>query len=258
MQRQSPQHSPQHNLALYTLLDDMRRFGVTSTLSAEARGVDQDFAPTKAVQQNIVQQPRKVADTQAPSKPTPQKTKTKQGELPKKKAPRPGFSADTFIQTRKGTLPFTVVMAIEDGQAEPLTFNDTAEETLWKNMMTAVDVRPEAENFPSYVMITGDAAIESNLRDDEEEALAKALFGALGKEAGAHKAVLAVGKRARKLMLAGSGADVDKSADGETLELKKGCNLPLLTIYQLQAMLRQPTLKRQTWATLLKLREALS
>ena len=107
-------------------------------------------------------------------------------------------------------------------------------------------------------MITGETAIDGNLRESEEALLREALTEKITNLAADHRAVLAVGGRARRLLLPEGTSGRGKQGAGESLSLKKGCNCPLLTIYQLQAMLRQPTLKRQTWATLLKLQEALS
>ena len=264
-------------LAQFALLDDLHRSGVTTSLSEQAHGIFQDFAPVGSLHQHNTHQhnnkkpphkappptpeSQKIDDAQeSPPKQTPpQKTSKKEAAEKSTSAPRPHFAPEKYILFKQGSLPLTVLMTFEEGSVHPLAFNDEQEKTLWFAMMRATGVTAEntdneaTEQTPSYVMVVGDAALDGNLREAEEALLQQAVAGKLSQNDPTPKAVLAVGGRAHRLL----SPEKERGA-AEKILLKKDCPAPLLTIYQLQAMLRQPALKRQTWATLLELKKVLS
>lgn len=253
-----PQKTSQQALARYALLDDLRRFGVTSSLAHKPSGILQEFIQPTAEKLRSTNNAHKTTETSpAPASVTPPNSKKHPAAQAKPR--RSNFSPEQFVHHKQGQRPFTVVLTMEEGTLTPLSFTDPDEKELWRNMMAAIgEVADEGEEVPDYIMITGDAAVDGNLSDPDESQLQTLLQKKLAETAQAHKAILAVGGRARRLLLSMEDSSTDKTAGNTHLTLKKGCKCPLLTIYQLQAMLRQPALKRQTWATLLQLKETIA
>lgn len=252
-----------NDLALYTLLDDMRRYGVTASLAKTPAGIDQTFAaPTKPHQKEPPQKPaatlapeKPVATAQKPHPETPDK-KIRQ-TTPTPRAQSKPFDADACLTFQRGDLPFVVVFAVEDTRLAPLRMPTSEEQSLWQNMLKAIDI-PAGGQQPSYLVVGGEAAMDGNLSEENEAVLSAATQKYLADNAPESRAVFAVGGRARRVLL-GQNAGGTNTPDTEPeITLKKGCKCRLLTTYQLQAMLRQPSLKRQAWAALLELKEALS
>ena len=276
LSNQGRKTTEQTALAQFALLDDLHRFGVTTSLSEQANGIFRDFTPVGSFHQHNTNQfnsegalhkepkpspePQTTDDAQniPPQQTPPQKTPQKEVAKEATSSPRRNFSPEKYILFEQGSLPLTVLMTLEEGGVQPLSFADEQEKTLWFAMMRATGVTPvntdnkETEQAPSYMMVVGDAALDGNLREAEEALLQQAVARKLSLNDPTPKAVLAVGGRAHRLLSPAKGR-----GSAEQISLKKDCPLPLLTIYQLQAMLRQPALKRQTWATLLELKKVL-
>ena len=250
---------PSKNLALYTLLDDFQRYGVTASLADEAMGIDQTFENIQAapLRQNAPKpaapeakpepqkstSPEAIAHTPAPSAAAPTgKKASKTTSLP---ASKKDFAPEDALSYQTGELPFVVVLASEDAALDPLDLGDEQEQTLWQNMLKAIGVLPEGGQ-PSYLLVSGEASMDGSLSEEDEALLIAATQRLLAEKTTDCRAVFAVGGRAKRVVA---------GADGEEITLKKGCKTDLLTSYQLQAMLRQPALKRHAWAALLKLKE---
>lgn len=258
------------SLSQYLILDDLQRFGVTGSVGHVPQGIFQDFGQTT---QRTPPPPIKI-EKKAPEAPLfePQKQLHQEARAIKPKAPRADFKPENFISWQEGAWPFTVVMTIEENGEWPQLMANIQEQTLWQNILRSVDTSKmkggaaQTHNHPSYVIIGDEAALDGNLRDEEERLLHEELCAKLNafweKSERKPKALLAVGGRAHRLLVPENHAQTSEkngqqSKQTQIFSLQKGCKCPLFTIYQLQAMLRQPTLKRQTWATLIKLREAL-
>lgn len=239
--------------ALAILAEDLQNFGVSDSLTENAIGL-----------QNIVKAEKKPAITssQTPSAAQPAaqpaKTPEKQPTRPAKPAasmPAPAakhsakpFVLEDYLKVIEGTLPFTVVMNASDGTN---TWSGP-EQTLWQNMMRAIGY--EADVQPTFMLLTGAAADDVPLASNHEASLRNGLLQKLKDQP-----IMVMGHRGLQLLSEGKGNAASVRRGDWKLEKNnnKGCFFTLVATYHANTLLRQPFLKRQTWADLLSLKQAL-
>ena len=250
--------------ALAVLAEDLQNFGVTDSLSENAIGLQNMIkaaaapAPASTSQAAQAKQP-----SFAPSKPSITKpsgpslleeVKAKQAasqskampEATKKHSAKPFTLADN-LKVIEGTLPFTVVLAATDGQ----NLWTPAEQTLWNNMMRAIG---KADQQPTFMVLVGEASNDIQLASNHEATLREEVMKQLKDQP-----VLVMGHRALQLLTDGQGNAAAVRRGECKLEKiqEKGCFFTLVATYHGNTLLRQPFLKRQTWADLLAFKQML-
>ncbi|MBA44728.1 MAG: hypothetical protein CMF62_12110 [Magnetococcales bacterium] len=251
--------------ALAILAEDLQNFGVSDSLTdtpiglnnmvkapkAEASPQASTQASTQATQAPAQTAAPAAKPTQSSSQPAAQQRTVKPAASMPTPAPKHSakpFVLDDYLKVIKGTLPFTVVMNATDGT----NIWSGAEQTLWTNMMRAMGY--EAEVQPTFMLLTGDAADDVPLASNHEASL---LSGVLQKLK--DQPILVMGHRGLQLLSEGKGnAASVRRGDWELEKINnKGCFFTLVATYHANTLLRQPFLKRQTWADLLSLKQAL-
>lgn len=248
--------------ALAILAEDLQNFGVSDSLTDTPIGLNnmvkapkaeaQTRAPTQAPTQASAQTSASTAKpAQSSAQPTTQQRTVKPAASMPTPAPKHSakpFVLDDYLKVIEGTLPFTVVMNATDGT----NIWSGAEQTLWTNMMRAMGY--EAEVQPTFMLLTGDAADDVPLASNHEASL---LSGVLQKLK--DQPILVMGHRGLQLLSEGKGnAASVRRGDWELEKINnKGCFFTLVATYHANTLLRQPFLKRQTWADLLSLKQAL-
>ena len=245
--------------ALAILAEDLQNFGVSDSLTDTPIGLNNMVkAPKAEAQTRATTQAPTQASTQAPaqtSAPAAQPAAQQRTAKPAASMPTPApkhsakpFVLDDYLKVIEGTLPFTVVMNATDGT----NIWSGAEQTLWTNMMRAMGY--EAEVQPTFMLLTGDAADDVPLASNHEASL---LSGVLQKLK--DQPILVMGHRGLQLLSEGKGnAASVRRGDWELEKINnKGCFFTLVATYHANTLLRQPFLKRQTWADLLSLKQAL-
>ncbi|GEM_PF-6258611 len=249
--------------ALAILAEDLQNFGVSDSLTDTPIGLNNMVkAPKAGAQTRATTQAPTQASTQAPaqtsapaaqssSQPAAQQRTAKPAASMPTPAPKHSakpFVLDDYLKVIEGTLPFTVVMNATDGT----NIWSGAEQTLWTNMMRAMGY--EAEVQPTFMLLTGDAADDVPLASNHEASL---LSGVLQKLK--DQPILVMGHRGLQLLSEGKGnAASVRRGDWELEKINnKGCFFTLVATYHANTLLRQPFLKRQTWADLLSLKQAL-
>ncbi len=233
--------SPEQAQAVRVLLDDLQRFGYTDSIGTDAFGV----LVTPVV-------PTVKPISPAPVKRTVDESFKIKAPTHKNKAAKAAseFDAEQFISTREGELGFTVILTTDD--ADNLFKED--EYALWRRMLAAINLPLDKE--PSYLIISGEAALDKPLPDDDEELLSKAVQKHLMQQRGLPAFVL--GMRALQILSGGYATPATVRRQEYRFEQEKGCFLPLATTYHVHTLLRQPLLKRQAWSDLLQLESMLT
>lgn len=245
--------------ALALLAEDFQNFGVSDSLTESPVGLQNmvKAAPQKAEQppapQNV-QNVQNITKPQSQSQSQPQAEK-KSSWAPQAAAPTPAaqhsskpFMLDEALRVIEGTLPFTVIMNATDGA----NLWSGAEEALWQNMMHAIGY--EADTQPTFMLLTGVAADDVPLASNHEASLRTGLLEKLKDQP-----VLIMGHRGLQLVSEGKGNAASVRRGDWKLEKfnNKGCFFTLVATYHANTLLRQPFLKRQTWADLLSLKQVL-
>jgi len=247
--------------ALAILAEDLQNFGVSDSLTESPIGLQNMVkapkveAPTLATTQATQAPAQTSAPAAKPAQSSSQPSSQQRTAKPAASMPTPApkhsakpFVLDDYLKVIEGTLPFTVVMNATDGT----NIWSGAEQTLWTNMMRAMGY--EAEVQPTFMLLTGDAADDVPLASNHEASL---LSGVLQKLK--DQPILVMGHRGLQLLSEGKGnAASVRRGDWELEKINnKGCFFTLVATYHANTLLRQPFLKRQTWADLLSLKQAL-
>ena len=242
--------------ALALLAEDLQNFGVSDSLTDSPVGLQNMVKATPQKAEQPTPQNGQNAQNLAKSEPQQQPQAEKPSSwTPKSAAPTPAaqhsskpFMLDEALRVIEGTLPFTVVMNATDGT----NLWSGAEETLWQNMMRAIGY--EAETQPTFMLLTGAAADDVPLASNHEARLRTGLLEKLKDQP-----VMIMGHRGLQLLSEGKGNAASVRRGDWKLEKfnNKGCFFTLVATYHANTLLRQPFLKRQTWADLLSLKQAL-
>jgi len=239
--------------ALAILAEDLQNFGVTDSMGTNPVGL-KNMVKTADIK------PAPAQPIKKPEQPTPRPpSSTTAYTLGAKPSAKP-FVLEEHLRIIKGTLPFTVILSAPDGE----NLWADAEETLWHNMLKAMGFEGQS---PSFQLLVGEAAHDAPLAVNHEASLRKAMLEKL-----APQPILVMGHRALQILSAGEGHAAavrrkewqlkmpEKPASEQASAQKnspKACFLALVATYHVHTLLRQPFLKRQTWADLLNLKQML-
>ena len=158
------------------------------------------------------------------------------------------FDVNAALEVTQGTLPFTVVIATTDGQQ----LWSGPEQALWQNMMRAIGFA--ADEQPTFIALKNEAADDMPLPANHEATLQQAVYTKL-----ADQPIIVMGHRALQVLSKGQANAASVRRGDWSLEKasEKGCFFPLVATYHVHTLLRQPFLKRQTWADLLAFKQML-
>lgn len=252
--------------ALAILAEDLHNFGVTDSLGQTPIGL-QNFVKAEPVPAKPAAAPLSAITAAKPiSQPMPQPKVQRQGvthvsgPVAAAKHSAQPFVLDDHLQIIPGELPFAVVMSATNGHSQW----DGAEQTLWHNMMRAMGF--EGQN-PTFMLLKGAAAADAPLPSNHEASLRGVMLDKLPKQP-----VLVLGHRGLQILSAGEAnaaairrgdwqlklpENSQKDSQDEKNSIQKGCYLACVATYHPHTLLRQPFLKRQTWADLLTLKQVL-
>lgn len=262
--------------ALAILAEDLQNFGVTDSMGADPIGLTNmvKAAELKPAPQITPRMPpkttSKITSADAPKAAAtalldeilPEKAKQTAHLSPTPEAKRSNkpFALEEHLHVIEGTLPFTVVTSATDGH----NLWEDAEEILWQNMMKAIGF--EGQN-PTFQLLVGAAANDTQLPPNHEASLRGAMLEKLPLQP-----ILVMGHRGLQILSAGQGHAAavrrkewqlkmpeNSAFEGTAAQknAKEACFFALVATYHCHTLLRQPFLKRQTWADLLTLKQIL-